>query len=139
VKKIRRNIVLFRYLPNSDNWCDALLKQNPALNIYNFQHPQAELLKLNGNCHIAFNTLLSNKKFEDVSGDVILLFEADGDWNLNGCSSLLRKRYGESLFVDVMFVDGSSFSYWYDKEAIRKFKTKLGRSYMYYEKPRWQP
>ncbi len=127
------------YFPNADNWCDVLMEQNPELTVENFRHPMPDLLKLKGECHIAFNRALGGKQFADISPDTVLLFEADGDWNLNGTSGLLDSKYGEALFVDILFVDGSESSYWFDKKAIRKFKSKFGKSYMYYEEPRWQP
>jgi len=127
------------YLPNADNWCDVLMKENPELTVENFRHPMPDLLKLKGKCHISFNRALSGKRFADISPDTVLLFEADGDWNLNGTSSLLNSKHGEKLFVRILFVDGSESSYWFDKKAVRKFKSKFGKSYMYYEKPRWQP
>ena len=127
------------YLPNADNWCDVLMKQNPELTVENFRHPQVDFLKLKGEYHIAFNRNLSGKLFADISPDTVLLFEADGDWNLNGTSPLLNRRYGEALFVNILLVDGSTNSYWFYKKAVRKFKSKFGRSYMYYENPRWHP
>ena len=127
------------YLPNADDWCDVLMEENPELTVENFRHPMPDLLKLKGKCHIAFNRALSGKQFVDISPDTVLLFEADGDWNLNGTSSLLDSKHGETLFVRILFVDGSESSYWFDRKAVRKFKSKFGRSYMYYEKPRWEP
>ena len=127
------------FLPNADNWCDDLMKQNLELTVDNFRHPRPDFLKLKGKCHIAFNRALSGKKFADLSPDTVLLFEADGDWNLNGTSRLLDSKHGEKLFVRILFVDGSESAYWFDRKAVRKFKSKFGRSYMYYEKPRWQP
>jgi len=127
------------YLPNADNWCDVLMQQNPELTVENFRHPMPDLLNLKGECHIAFNSLLSGKPLVDISPDTVLLFEADGDWNLNGTTSVLNSRYRPKGFVRILFVDGSENAYWFYKKAVRKFKSKLGRSYMYYEKPRWQP
>ncbi len=127
------------YLPNANNWCDVLMQQNPHLTVENFRYPMPDLLKLKGKCHIAFNRALSDKLFANISPNTVLLFEADGVWNLNGTSKLLDSKYGEKLFVRILFVDGSESSYWFDRKAVRKFKSKFGRSYMYYEKPRWQP
>ena len=36
------------YLPNADNWCDVLMKENPELTVENFRHPMPDLLKLKG-------------------------------------------------------------------------------------------
>lgn len=98
------------YLPNAANWCDALMEQNPELSVEHFRHPMPDLLNLKGKCHIAFNRALSDKPFADISPDTVLLFESDGDWNLNGTSSLLDSKYGEKLFVRMLFMDGSKSS-----------------------------
>lgn len=127
------------YLPDGDNWCDVLMKQNPELTVENFRHPMPDLLKLKGKCHIAFNSVLSGKRLADISADTVLLFEADGDWNLNGTTSVLNSRNEPKNCVKILFVDGSTASYWFYEGAVRRFKSEFGRSYMYYEKPRWEP
>jgi hypothetical protein len=127
------------HLPDANNWCDVLMKQNPSLTVENFRHPTPDLLKLKGKCHIAFNKALDGKLFNDVSKDTILLFEADGDWNLNGTTDILNSRYNERDCVRIVFVDGSTANYWFDKQAIRKYKNTFGRAYMYYEDLRWSP
>jgi len=128
------------YLPNADNWCDALMEQNPELTLENFRNPQPDLLGLKGKCHIAFNRAIGGKLLKDISKNTVLLFEADGDWNLNGTADLLNSRYGEKHFVSILFVDGSESAYWFDKQEVRKFKNEFGgRASMYYEQPRWEP
>jgi len=124
-------------LPIANSWCDSLMNQDPTLTAENFRHPQPDLLKLKGQCHIAFNSNLSGRSLGDVPGDVVLLFEADGEWNLNGTGSLLSKPYGEKKFLRILWVDGSTVDYWYYMKAVRKF-SKDGR-HMYYESPRWSP
>jgi len=126
-------------LPNAENWCDVLMAQNPELTTDNFRHPMAELLSLKGKCHIAFNSNLGGKRLSKISPDTVLLFEADGDFNLNGTAPLLRSRYNPKRFIRMLFVDGSTAEYWYKEKAIRRFKSELGGAYMYYEKPKWTP
>jgi len=92
---------------------------------------------LNGECHFAFNKNLSGLPMTDIPGDVVFLFEADGDWNLNGTHELLKTRYRERGCIWVLFADQTTANYWYYKKAIRKFDLK--GTYMYYEKPRWKP
>jgi energy-coupling factor transporter transmembrane protein EcfT len=126
------------YLPDANNWCDVLMKENPKLTPDNFKHPLPKNLK--GKYHIAFNRAIGGKRFKDISKNTVLLFESDGDWNLNGTSDLLRSRYPEELYIDMLFIDGSIYSYWFDKQAVRKFKSEFGgRASMYYEQPRWDP
>lgn len=124
-------------LPDANSWCDSLMSQNPILTRENFRHPKADLLKLKGQCHIAFNSNLSGKFLADVPDDVVLLFEADGEWNLNGTGSLLRNPYGEAKFLSILWIDGSTVDYWYDQKGIRKFDPS--GKHMYHEPPRWSP
>ena len=141
------------YLPVADKWCDLLMEHNPELSKENFMHPQHPNLpkdnyrfsypdKFNyafnfkGDCQFAFNKNLSGVKLDDISKDTVLLFEADGAWNLNGTSELLKTRYNKDGFVRMFFVDNKSRVYWFYKDSIRKFG-KDGN--IYYEKPCWGP
>ncbi len=124
-------------LPIADQWCDTLMKENLKFSETNFRHPQSRKIGLNGECHFAFNKNLSGVRLDDVSGDTVLLFEADGDWNLNGTDELLRTREKNNKYITVVFADGTMADYWYDREAIRKFD-KNGKR-MYYEQPCWNP
>ncbi|MCK4830664.1 hypothetical protein KA005_83900 [bacterium] len=125
------------YLPMADQWCDLLMGHNSNLTRENFRHPKPELFELNGECHFAFNKNLSGLRLSDVPGDVVLVFEADGDWNLSGTEGLLKTRYRKDGFIRMLFVDQSTKNYWFYKNAVRKFDPK--GTYMYYERPRWKP
>jgi energy-coupling factor transporter transmembrane protein EcfT len=128
------------YLPDANNWCDALMKENPELTPENFRFPQPEFIGLKGKYHIAFNRNIGGKLLKNISKNTVLLFESDGDWNQNGTAELLNNRYGEAKFVSILFVDGSESDYWFDKQAVRKFKGEFGGgASMYYEQPRWEP
>ena len=124
-------------LPDASSWCDNLMNDAPTLTVENFRHPQPNLIKLKHECHIAFNNNLSGKSLDDLPGDVVLLFEADGEWNLNGTGLLLTSPYGEKRFVRILFVDGSTANYWYDQKGVRKFDPS--GKHMYHESPRWSP
>lgn len=125
------------FLPNADNWCDELLRNNPDLKTDNFKFPKPERYNLKGDCQFAFNRNLSGKRLKDIPGNVVLLFEADGDWNLNGTSELLQTRYEKNGYITMLFVDKSIADYWYDMKAIKKFDAS--GKHMYYEEPRWFP
>jgi len=129
------------HLPDADMWCDILMEHNKSLTRENFKHPQPEIFgdifDFKGECQFAFNKNLSGKSLDAVPGDVVLVFEADGDWNLNGTGELLRTRYNEKGCIYMLFADLTTANYWYYKEAIRKFDPK--GTYMYYVKPRWRP
>jgi len=124
-------------LPDAAHWCDSLMKHNKELTKENFKHPNPKVFQLKGECHFAFNKNLSGMQLGDIPGDVVLLFEADGGWNLNGAAELLRTRYDEHGYISMFTVDGKMWKYWFYMNALRKFD-KNGTS-MYYEQPRWQP
>jgi energy-coupling factor transporter transmembrane protein EcfT len=124
------------HLPDASSWCDDLMTYNKNLGISDFQHPIPERYNLNGMCHFAFNEALSSKRLSDIPGGTVLLFEANGDWNLSGGPEMLETRRSENGYIEIISVDGKVSDYWYYKDAIRKFN-KDGN--MYYEKPRWQP
>ncbi|MHC4156457.1 MAG: hypothetical protein ACYST6_16280 [Planctomycetota bacterium] len=129
------------YLPAADRWCDSLMEANPELTKDNFTHPQPEIFAgtfdFKGTCQFAFNSNLSGMRLADVPGNVVLIFEADGDWNLNGTGKLLRTRYREQGYIAMLFVDQTVANYWYYTRSVRKYG-KSGKT-MYYEKPRWKP
>lgn len=124
------------YLPSAENWCDSLLKENPKLTRENFKHPQADYLGLRGDCQFAFNKKLSGMKLSDISDDVVLIFEADGDWNLNGTDELFKKRYDVEGCIALLYINGTKRDYWFYKQAVRTVD-KSGK-HLYYIKPRWK-
>ncbi|HUW20597.1 MAG TPA: hypothetical protein VMW16_14970 [Sedimentisphaerales bacterium] len=128
-------------LPVADQWCDSLIENNPELTKDNFRHPQPEILagmfEFKGACQFAFNRNLSGLRLGDVRYDVVLIFEADGEWNLNGTGELLKTRYREKGCIAILFADQTIADYWYYMKAVRKFD-KSGKI-MYYVQPRWEP
>ncbi len=124
-------------LPDPNTWCDQLLVDGQGLTKESFLNPRRERLGLKGECHFAFNANLDGKRLADIPDDVVLLFEADGGWNLNGGAELLSTRYKENGYVAIIFADGSKSDYWFYENAVRKFDSKGTR--MFYEKPRWSP
>lgn len=124
-------------LPVGERWCDLLMEHNENLTEENFRHPKADLFRLKGECHFAFNKNLSGMRLTDIPDNVVLIFESDGDWNLNGTGELLKTRYDEHGYIAMLFVDQTVRYYWYYMQAVRKFDPK--GTYMYYEKPRWKP
>lgn len=124
-------------LPDAKTWCDQLLANHVELKRTDFQHPKPEMVYLKGECHFAFNSNLSGMRLSDVSNDTVLLFEADGAWNLAGTEELLKTRYRERGYVRMLFVGGHIRDYWFYKNAVRTF-TKDAK-HMYYVKPRWKP
>jgi len=125
------------HLPSAENWCDSLLEKSTELTRENFKHPKAAYLGFKGECQFAFNKNLSGAKISEIPDDVVLVFEADGDWNLNGTGELLKTRYREHGHIAVLFLGGTMRNYWFDRQAIKTFD-KHGE-HMYYIKPRWKP
>jgi hypothetical protein len=128
-------------LPDANSWCDQLLADKElGLTPDNFCHPRKQELGLEGKCSFAFNKNLGGKRLVDIPGDVVLIFEADGDWNLNGTSGILQERRTTAVdeyYIDMLFADQTIKAFWFNEQAIKKFNKK--GTYMYYEAPRWEP
>ncbi|MFA5252662.1 MAG: DUF4190 domain-containing protein [Phycisphaerae bacterium] len=107
------------YLPVADRWCDLLMQTDNSLTKATFKHPRIE----KGECNIAFNKNLSSLKLSKIPKNVVLLFEADGDWNLTGSKDLFEQRYKndkQCLFTEVLLTDGSLKTYGFErKEPVR--------------------
>lgn len=123
------------YLPAADRWCDLLMNHNNSLAKSNFKHPMWEELNL-GACNYAFNKHVGGVRLADVPMNVVLIFEADGDWNLNGEAELLNTRRSVQTSINILFADGSISEYWFYKKAVRKCN-QTGAT-LYYEQIHWQ-
>ncbi|MBN1435920.1 MAG: hypothetical protein JW936_02500 [Sedimentisphaerales bacterium] len=75
-------------LPPADSWCDALLQHNDSLSTKTFIIV-SDMSPPDIKCFYAFNPSLSNCDIRTIPDDTILLFRANGDWNLSGRSELL--------------------------------------------------
>ena len=124
------------YLPEADNWCDVLLAYNPEISRETFKDPQNREQGFR-ECNIAFNRNLSGIRVNEISANTILLFEADGDWNLNGVQELLRTRYSKYGYICVLHFDQNIGSYWYSDKAISDFGSNHKQTF--YGPPRWVP
>jgi hypothetical protein len=103
------------YMPAVNQWCDLLMDYDKRLSRDDFKRP---LLKHSA-CNFAFNKNLDGLRLSDIPGEVVLLFEADGDWNLGGTAELLKQRKG--LDVYVFLVNGESYRYDFAVGGIRKW------------------
>lgn len=123
-------------LPNSNGWCDLLMKHNASLTKDNFTHPRAKQLGFKGECQFAFNRNIFGMNISDIASNTVVLYEADGPWNLCGTEELLATRlYRKSDHVSMFLKDGTIVDYWVYQKGIRR----IGSNGMYYEKPRWIP
>jgi hypothetical protein len=140
------------HLPAADRWCDELMEHNKNLTKDNFRHPLhkdvdkkdfklpplpfSEAFQSIGDCQYAFNKNLSGKRLADIPGNVVLIFEADGDWNMAGGPELLMTRSNWD-YITMLFADQTTANYWFYKDAVRVFNKK--GTQMYYVEPRWKP
>ena len=118
------------YLPTAERWCDELMEYNKSLSRENFSHPRVQ------DRRIAFNKNLSGLRLSDVGGDVVLLFEADGGWNLNGGTELLEEMQ-ELNDTYVLFVDGSIYNYRFKDRGVLKWDSNSEETFI--EPLRWKP
>lgn len=119
------------HLPTSDLWCDLLMKDDPTLGIYAFQYRDFA----HGECSVAFNENLGGLPIADVPGNVVLLFEANGDWNLSGEEELLSSKEKEPGYSFVLFMDGTIGKYKFSKGIILDRKSDKSM----YVPLRWKP
>lgn len=91
--------------PAGTNWCDAVFTYVSTPSV--FRCPAA---KDSARCHYAFNAKLSaiaEDKLTDQAWQTVLLFEADGGWNLSGGKELLAQTVRHHGVVTVALADGS--------------------------------
>ena len=123
------------YLPDANQWCDLLMRYDKTLTGQNFKHP---LIK-EWECNIAFNKNLNCLKLSEIPKDTVLLFEADGGWNLSGDKELFeksRKEQTDYYFCYVLLADGNIESYRFEEGGYKTFDSKGVESI----KPlRWKP
>jgi hypothetical protein len=97
-------------LPLSENWCDALTQYNPEITRLLLKRSVNESPEIKNRCYFVFNKNLSGCDINSISSKVILLFEADGKWNLSGTSELLQKEATGIFLLDgyvgVFLLDG---------------------------------
>jgi hypothetical protein len=121
------------HLPSTETWCDDLLAFDKNLSRDDFVHPSRVKLELKGPCHIAMNQNLSEAKLEELAPKTVLLFPADGDWNVSGGKELLQAYYRPHGYVPILFVDCTTQNYWFSEKATRR----VASGNLTYESPIW--
>jgi len=96
-------------LPVAEQWCNLLLEYDKTLSKESFKYPSAEY----GICNYAFNKNLSGLRLDDISHNVVLIFEFEsgGDWNLTGTEELLEKTNKNRQHIYVFFANGTIQAY----------------------------
>jgi hypothetical protein len=122
------------HLPDANQWCDSLMRYDKSLTKQNFKHPRRKEY----DCNIAFNKYLSGLKLSEIPKDAVLLFEADGGWNLSGDVDLFEKRRKEQkdYFSYILLANGDIETYRFEEKGYRPFNpTRIE-----FIKPlRWKP
>jgi hypothetical protein len=103
-------------LPDAQLWQDALDRCNYDKTSYRFTD------HLPGQTHVALNKSVSGRQLDELPDDMVVLFEAYGDRNLNAGLELARKqrqttRYYEE-FIFVYLANGHVYPYLFDRDAI---------------------
>jgi hypothetical protein len=92
------------HLPAADQWCDLLLENDKGISIDFF------CLKKNvpntAKCDFAFNNNLSSLILSEIPGDVVLVFESHGKWNLSGSEELLYETNINREVAYLLLVNG---------------------------------
>lgn len=122
-------------LPQSEAWCDTLMAFDSRLAREHFQHPRAKAFNLSGECHIAFNSQVSGMAMAVIPSDTVLLFEANGPWNLQGDQLLLMQGYQKDGYAYVLLANYEIVKYRYDKDT---FETDTNKR-LEFKKLRWYP
>ena len=90
-------------LPSAASWCDDIARYAPNPRV--FQCPSGDPRQ---RCHYAFNARLSGIDLNHIANPArtVLIFEADGGWNLSGGSELMVGRPRHRNAIGLAFADG---------------------------------
>lgn len=127
IMKISKTFSLYyehnNQLPESFNWCDRLMEyyeEEGLVKKYLFN-----IAQLGYEYHFAFNKNLSLLSKEDLPSNLVLVFEADGEFNLSGGPELLEKERAkdkyfsvENRYIYILFLDGTIAKYRLQDGAI---------------------
>jgi len=101
------------HLPPAENWSDLLVHLDN--DIYEDTFMVAGYFENN----FAFNKYISGKKVDGLPHNIVVIFEADGNYNLSGGSELIREKRAKDkyflrkkdIFIYVYFKDGTIAKY----------------------------
>jgi hypothetical protein len=121
-------------MPRKDRWCYLAMKYggwSPPSGFtwdqYDFETSK-RYQEYTAKWDLAYNENLSGMDYNSIPGETVLIFEAEGPWNLSGGPELLKpkrlKRKYIGLFKETLdtvliaFVDGSVAKYRFTDKAI---------------------
>ena len=116
-------------LPSSDNWCDELKGFDFKLASDSFDTKG----RIDPHCTVAFNNNLSRVNLNKLSLNTVLLFEADGPWNLSGGPELFYALSEDTEFAFVFLADGNTYKYFFRRGEVKD------ESDGSYKSIRWNP
>jgi len=88
--------------PPAATWCDALLQNVGTDKV--FKCPAGDMGK---RCHYAYNAKLSGMEEGKIDPNTVVLFEAEGGWNLSGGPELMLQKPRHARRFIVALADGS--------------------------------
>ena len=100
-------------LPSAKDWQDRLLEAGEGVSKSDFCRATVP----GGTSDYALNEHLGGLTVSEIPGDVVLVFEATGPWNLSGGGDLLQHS-GRKWKVGVMFMDGQFGEYCFVRKAV---------------------
>lgn len=138
-------------MPDADSWCGSLIENSGKIGEGYFHIGQLPEIE----CNFAFNENISNLPVvKDLPGNVVLLFEAEGDLNLSGGPELISNElakdkyflFKKQKFIYILFVDGTIVKYRLRDCAIAKYVPDKNKFTQYFQKGqtpysplRWKP
>lgn len=119
------------YFPDANDWSDSLIQFKRGLSRADFKHPSLKGARYT----FAFNKDVAGHRLVDLPKDVVLLFEAEGPWNLHGGQELLLPR--EDLDVYVCLVSGECYRFNFEASGIEVWDETSSK--MKIKSLRWKP
>jgi len=117
-----------KILPPADSWCDFVVEKAG----YKIRYA----LEFMSKGTKAFNENISGFEYLQLPGNVVLLFEAEGPWNLHGSEDLFIQHSKEANTVFILFVDGTIGEYKYSNGKLKLYTKGKAKDYL---PLRWKP
>jgi hypothetical protein len=128
-------------MPEADWWCHSLI-DDPNIQIDEREFRIGQLPDIK--CKFAFNRNLDRLSLDQIKGDVVLLFEADGELDLSGGPELIHQErrkdkyfiFKKQKYIYILFVDGTIVKYRIRDGAVALYDPEKDTFASYIEKGR---